>query len=81
MEVQDIDNGGMEEVEHIDNGEMEEVEHIETLEHAPQNQDEQTVATDTAQDTEDQHISAVPVENMDTVHENENQTEKNNCIL
>lgn len=59
MEVQDIDNGGMEEIEHIENGEMEEVEHIETLEHAPQNQAEQTVATDTAQDTEDQHILAV----------------------
>jgi hypothetical protein len=35
---------------------MEEVEHIETLEHAPQNQDEKRVATDTAHDTEDQHI-------------------------
>ena len=57
MEVQDIDNGG-----------MEEVEHIETLEHAPQNQDEQRVATDTAQDTEDQHIFAVLIENLDTVH-------------
>ena len=57
MEVQDIDNGG-----------MEEVEHIETLEHAPQNQDEQTVATDTAQDMEDQHILAVLIENLDTVH-------------
>ena len=35
----------------------------------------------TAQDTEDQHISAVPIEYLDTVQENENQIEKTTAFF